>query len=72
MQVIPLYRYQRSEGGITVSPKKPENTDFFEAVRIIADEGKILVKEGQEPCYCLDVETIEGWHEIDDLSDDNK
>lgn len=65
MQKIPLYKYIRADGGITVSPNKP-NTEYTEMLRIVADDGKVLVK-GDEVTTCKDVETAEGWEEIDDV-----
>ena len=64
MQIINLYKYIRSDGGVTVSPVKPE-CEYTGMFRIIADEGKVLVK-GDIVTTCADVETIEGWEEIED------
>jgi hypothetical protein len=64
MQKIKLYKYIREDGGTTVSPVKPE-CEYTEMIRIVADEGKLLVKDG-EPTSCADVESVEGWTEIDD------
>lgn len=68
MQKIPLYKYIRADGGITVSPNKP-NTEYTEMLRIVADDGKVLVK-GDEVTTCKDVETAEGWEEIDDVENE--
>lgn len=64
MQVINLYRYSRPDGGITVSPVKPD-CEFEQLVRIVADEGK-LVSNGVIVAACTDTATAEGWTEIDD------
>lgn len=66
MQIKPLYKYKRPDGGITVSPTKPENTGFTEEFRLIADDGKLLTKDGINTTPCVDVESSEGWHEVDD------
>jgi hypothetical protein len=63
MQVITLYKYVRDDGGVTVSPIKPE-CEYTEMNRIIADEGKMLTN-GSIETYCTDVESVEGWVEID-------
>ena len=63
MQKITLYRYNRPYGGVTLSPQMPD-CDYTELVRQIADEGKILVK-GDIQTICADVDTDEGWEEID-------
>ena len=63
MQIINLYRYIRKDGGITVSPVKPD-CEYTEMFRLVADEGKILVKD--DICTsCIDTESTEGWEEID-------
>ena len=63
MQTITLYRYTRPDGGISVSPIKP-NVEYTEMVRLIADEGKTLT-DGTNTTTCIDVSSIEGWTEID-------
>lgn len=64
MQTIPLYKYEREGGGVTVSPIMPETTEYTEMYRLVADEGKILTN-GEIQTSCADVETIDGWEEID-------
>ena len=66
MKYIPLYRYERPDGGITVSPIKPEDTEFTEEVRLVADEGKLLTKDGVNTTPCVDVESDEGWYEVEE------
>ena len=63
MQTIALYRYTRPDGGISVSPIKP-NVEYTEMVRLIADEGKALT-DGTNTTTCTDVSSAEGWTEID-------
>jgi hypothetical protein len=65
MQTIKLYKYKRAEGGITVSPNKP-NTECTEMLRLVADEGKALTKDGKEFTPCADVDSADGWREVDD------
>ena len=74
MQIVNLYKYIRDDGGTTISPVKP-NTEYTEMFRLIADEGKELVN-GDIRTSCIDVESTEGWSEIDapitnDEDDDN-
>lgn len=64
MQIVPLYRFKRPSGGITVSPIKPE-CEYTELVRLIADEGKLLT-DGETVTPCIDTDTAEGWWEIDE------
>ncbi len=68
-QQIPIFIYKREDGGITVSPEKPEGVKYTEAVRIIADEGKLVTKDGVNFYSIIDDESIEGYYEIDDLED---
>ena len=63
MQSIKLYKYVRENGGITVSPKKPDG-EYTEMVRLVADEGKLLTN-GEIETSCIDTDTAEGWIEID-------
>ena len=67
MQIITLYRYTRPDGGISVSPIKP-NVEYTEMVRLIADEGKTLT-DGTNTAMCIDVSSAEGWTEIDAPND---
>ena len=65
MQKIKLYKYERAEGGTTISPNKP-NTEYTEMLRLVADEGKALTKDGKELTPCADVDSADGWREVDD------
>lgn len=64
MQIITLYRYNRADGGVTISPVKPDG-EYTEMVRLVADEGKVLTKDGENFTTCTDVESSEGWYEVD-------
>lgn len=63
MQVVNLYKYIRDDGGVTVSPVKPD-IEYTEMFRLIADENKELVN-GDARAFCIDVETTEGWTETE-------
>lgn len=63
MQIIPLYKYIRPDGGTTVTPTKPE-CEYTERYRLIADEDKVLVN-GSVITACIDVSTIEDWTETE-------
>lgn len=65
MQTIVLYRYERECGGVTVSPVKPD-AEYVELFRLVADEGRALTQDGENLYPCVDVNTIEGWYEVDD------
>lgn len=65
MQTIKLYKYERAEGGVTISPTKP-NTEYTEMLRLIADEDKALTKDGKEFTPCVDVDSADGWYEVDE------
>ena len=64
MQKITLYRFNRPDGGVTVSPVKPE-TDYTELFRLVADEGMVLT-DGETVTYCTDTENPGAWSEVED------
>ena len=64
MIVKELYCYERETGKVTVSPEKPE-CDYSLAYRLIADEGKELTKDGENFTTCIDVDSAEGWYEVE-------
>ena len=63
MQKIILYRYTRTDGGMTNSPVKPD-CDYTVRYRLIADDGKILTN-GTDTTYCVDVDRADCWTEIE-------
>lgn len=65
MKTVKLYKYKRADGGTTVSPIKP-NVEYIEACRLVADEGKALTKDGKEFTPCVDVDSADGWYEVDE------
>lgn len=64
MQVIYLYKYERADGGITVSPNKPEG-EYTKMYRLVADEGMMLTQDGENMTSCADVEETDGWYEVE-------
>ena len=64
MRIKPLYRFVREDGGVTVSPNKPE-CEYTEKKRLIADEGKMLTKDGEDLRRVVDVDSADGWYEVD-------
>ena len=69
MQIITLYKYTRADGGTTVSPVKPE-CEHTELVRLVADEGKVLTKDGENFTSCIDTDTADGWYEVEAETDE--
>lgn len=65
MQILNLYRYERSGGGVTTSREIPEGVEYITKYRLIADDGKVL-SNGDVTVSCIDVDAIAGWTEIDD------
>ncbi len=53
MQTIPLYRYIRSDNGVTVSTNKPD-VEYIEMSRLVAEEG-MLITDGTVFTTCADV-----------------
>lgn len=67
MQKIILYRYRRSDGGMTIGPNEPEQgTEYTMLYRLIADEGKALTDGTDFKTPCIDVDDVDGWYEIDE------
>lgn len=69
MQAIKLYRYNRADGGVTISPVKPDG-EYTEMVRLVADEGKVLTQNGESITTCIDTDTADGWYEVDEPSEE--
>lgn len=64
MQTIPLYRYIRPGGGVTVSTVKPD-TEYTELSRLVADDGFILT-DGETFTACTDTDNPSAWSEVVD------
>lgn len=62
MRIKKLYRFIRPDGGVTVSTTAPEDGNFTELARLIADDGFILT-DGTVTCSCIDVCSPDGWYE---------
>ena len=65
MEIKPLYRFLREDGGVTESPNKPDGIEYTTRFRLIASDGKLLTDGTTETC-CIDVDSADGWAEIDD------
>ena len=63
MQIKTLYRYKRADGGITVSPNKPE-CEYTELFRVVADVGMAVTNDGQSFFSAIDTYSAEGWYEV--------
>lgn len=64
MQTIELYRYNRPDGGVTVTPVKPD-CEYTEMVRLVADEGFVLTN-GEVYTSCVDTHDSDVWTEVPD------
>ena len=62
MTTVTLYRVV-TDGKTTVTPVEPESYDST-LYRLIADEGKELVKGDVRTC-CIDTDRADGWTEED-------
>lgn len=69
MEIKPLYRFFREDGGVTESINKPDGVEYTTRFRLIASEGKLLT-DGDMETYCIDVDSADGWFEIDDIEKD--
>ena len=59
---VPLYRYKRTNGVVTITPNKENEEDEMSQMRLIAEEGKVL-KNGAiiAPCIDCPLEEIDEW-----------
>lgn len=64
MKLNTLYRYKREDGGISVSPNKPD-CEYNELVRIVADQGKLVTQDGENLFFVIDADNANGWYEVD-------
>lgn len=64
MEIKPLYRFKREDGGITDSPIKPEG-EYTERVRVVADKGKAVTRDGKSLYSVIDADSAEGFYEVD-------
>lgn len=68
MTIKNLYKFQREDGGTTVSTVKPDapHTPMF---RIIADEGKNVTRDGINTYPVIDSDSSDGWYEVDNVEE---
>lgn len=71
MQVITLYKYEREDGKITVSPNKPTDKEYIEKYRLVADEGKVLTYNGEIVGEVIDTDSLDGWAETEKPIEEN-
>lgn len=69
MDIKPLYRFLRNDGGVTESPEKPDGAEYTTRYRLIASDGKLLT-DGTTETFCIDVDSADGWTEIDAPEED--
>ena len=67
MKKIILYRCTRPDGGVTVSPAKPD-CEYEALCRLIADDGMEL-SNGTDTAMCVDTDTPDDWHEVQAMDD---
>ena len=64
MIVKTLYRVQRADGGIDVTPNKPDGQPYTETYRLIADDGKVLT-DGVNEFICIDTDYPNLYSEVE-------
>lgn len=64
MTIRTLYKYKRPDGGVTVSVNKPDGV-YNVMYRIIADNGKLVTRNGNDGYSVIDTDYDYGWYEID-------
>lgn len=63
MQKFPVYRYTRPDGGVSVSPVKPDG-ECIELTRMVADDGNTIT-DGVTVATCVDTDNPDAWQEIE-------
>lgn len=69
MKIITLYKYEREPNKYSVSPNKPDK-EYTTLFRLVADEDKVLTLDGTTIYKVLDVDSTEGWYEIEAPQED--
>lgn len=59
-----LYKFKRQNGGVTISITPPDNTEYTTLLRLIADEHKMLTKDGANFVSCVDTDVSDDWYEV--------
>lgn len=65
MQIINLYKFERTDGRITVSPIEPD-VPYEPMYRIVADEGMAVTQDGVNTYPVVDVDSADGWYEVEE------
>lgn len=65
MKTVTLYRTKRTDGGIDVTPNKPNSDDYTETFRLIANDGKVLT-DGVNYYNCVDTDNPDSFVEVDE------
>lgn len=63
MKIKPLYKYARTDDGITITPVKPD-VAYTQLYRLIAEDGGEITN-GEITTTCIDVESHDGRHDAD-------
>ena len=65
MQIIDLYKYEKINGVVTITPNKRNETDTPSRARLVADEGAIHTN-GTTETEVVDVklDEVDLWHEV--------
>lgn len=64
MKTVKVYKYEDGEV-VKISTTLPEVSEYTTLTRLIAGKDKALKHESEELFFCIDVESVEGWTEVD-------
>ena len=64
-----LYRVERADGGVDVTPNQPTEQPYTETYRLIADEGKVLT-DGENTFVCIDTDYPDNYTETTEITDE--
>ena len=60
-----LYRYLDDMGRTINSPIEPKDKEYSLRIRLVAGKGMVLSNDGINFCTCIDIDSVDGWYEIE-------
>lgn len=72
MKPINLYRYEEENGVVVITPNAKAANDVAYKVRLVAEEGYILIKDDiKTPVVDTDFTDVDYWKEIEEVENNN-
>lgn len=66
MTRVTLYKYNRSDGGVTITPRANEypGAVLSESVRLVPAPGMMITQDGSNLYSMIDTTDPDGWYEV--------